>query len=152
MPVKLTIRQVYSQSKSAKSTSSKNQTKVLDIAEDLLCQVDDEFSDTTLGDKILDNLADRICKHFVVDPTKVLSDLQDCVHPKIRNEPNHPQPAKNTQNQPKTPTTTPAKTITTSLNHPLQPKTSQKPSTTSLNHPQQPKATCNDPQRPTATS
>lgn len=61
--------------KSAKSTSSKNQTKVLDVAEDLLCQVDDEFSDTTLGDKILDNLADRICKHFVVDPTKVSSDL-----------------------------------------------------------------------------
>ena len=60
--------------KSAKS-SSKNQTKGLDVAEDLLCQVDDEFSDTSLGDKILDNLADRICKHFVVDPTKVSSEL-----------------------------------------------------------------------------
>eukprot|EP00794_Sanderia_malayensis_P012488 gene12488-13771_t len=61
--------------KSATSASSKNQTKVLDVAEDLLCQVDDEISDTTLGDEILDNLADRICKHFVVDPTKVSSDL-----------------------------------------------------------------------------
>eukprot|EP00794_Sanderia_malayensis_P002709 gene2709-3131_t len=61
--------------KSANSASSKNQTKVLYVAEDLLCQVDDETSDTTLGDEILDNLADRICKNFVVDPTKVSSDL-----------------------------------------------------------------------------
>ena len=61
--------------KSAKSTSIKNQTNVLDVAEDLLCQVDDENSDTILRDNILDTLADRICKHFVVDPTKVSFDL-----------------------------------------------------------------------------
>ena len=60
--------------KAGKGTPS-NKAKALEVTEDLLCQVDDELADTSLGDKILDNLANRICKNFVIDPTKVPNDL-----------------------------------------------------------------------------
>ena len=56
-------------------SAHKNKTKVLDVTEDILCQKDDEISNTLFGDNILDNLAGRVCKHFMLNATRISSEL-----------------------------------------------------------------------------